>query len=136
MTAPAPTDTEAAGLHGTVFRLALPVLGEQLLIYCVGLVDTFLAGRLGTEATQAIGLAAYVSWLATLLFGLVAAGTTAIVSRAWGAGDRAGGNRAFNQSLPLAVLVGLAASLLFGQAPPLRAAVQNLPGDAAPVPVR
>lgn len=71
-----------------LFRLALPVLAEQLLAFCVGFYDVYLAGRLGKEETSAIGLAAYVSWLSYLLFGLIGSGTTAIVARLWGAGER------------------------------------------------
>lgn len=73
-------------LRRDLFRLALPVLAEQLLAFCVGFYDVYLAGLLGKEETSAIGLAAYVSWLAYLIFSLVGTGTVAIVSRSWGAG--------------------------------------------------
>lgn len=136
MQTPPPADPAAKSLHLTVFWLALPALGEQLLIYCVGLVDTFLAGRLGTEATQAIGLAAYVSWLAALLFSLIAAGMAPLVSRAWGANDREGGNRVFNQAIPLGVLMGVVGWLIIYSAAPLLADLQNLRGDNALIPVR
>lgn len=71
----------------TLLVLALPVLGEQLLNSFVGIYDTYLAGTISKEATGAIGLAAYVGWLASMLFGLIGTGTTALVSRFWGAGD-------------------------------------------------
>ena len=51
----------------TLLVLALPVLGEQLLNTFVGLFDTYLAGRISADATGAIGLAAYVGWLASMI---------------------------------------------------------------------
>ena len=68
-------------LRGTVFWLALPVLLEQFLSFLVGFYDTYLSGRIDSEATTAIGLAAYVGWLATMLFSLIGTGTTALVAR-------------------------------------------------------
>lgn len=69
-------------------RLAVPVLGEQLLTFTVGLYDVYLAGQLGAAETSAIGLAAYVGWMAALIFGLVRSGVGALVARSWGAGER------------------------------------------------
>ena len=67
--------------------LALPVLAEQMLNTFVGLFDTYLAGQIpGREvhATAAVGLAAYVGWLVSMLFMLVGTGTTALVARSVG----------------------------------------------------
>jgi putative MATE family efflux protein len=119
-----------------VFRLALPVLAEQLLIYCVGLFDTFLAGRISTNATLAIGLSAYVGWLATLAFALVGAGTVALVARHWGARDYAAANRFFNQAVPLALMIGgVVCGLIFSIAPEL-ARLQNMSGETREIAVR
>ena len=74
--------------------LAGPVLCEQVLGFLVGLYDTWLSGRIegiSEVATGAVGLAAYVGWLASMLFGLVATGTTALVARHRGAGRAGGG---------------------------------------------
>ena len=124
------------GLRGEILLLALPVLGEQLLIYCVGLFDTFLAGRISTEATSAIGVAAYVSWLGSLLFSLVAIGTTALVARHWGARDFLGANRFFNQSLPLAAAVGVVTAALIWSVAPLIAYLQDMEGETFRIVVR
>ena len=94
-------------LSRTVFLLALPVLAEQMLGYGVSLFDTWLSGRLGAGVTGAVGLAAYVAWLAQMLFGLVAVGTTAIVARHWGAGEFDAANGVANRSLSLAAAAGL-----------------------------
>lgn len=98
-------------LRRTLLHLALPVLLEQFLSFCVGLYDTILAGHLPPDisrvATGAVGVGAYVGWLASLLFSFVATGTTALVARARGAGDTADANRVLNRSFVLAVLLGL-----------------------------
>lgn len=113
-----------------LFWLALPVLGEQLLVLGVGQFDTFLAGQISKTATAAVGVAAYVGWAATLLFSLVGTGTTALVARAWGAHDRASGNHLFNQSVPLAVTIGLLALGLIWNGAPALATFQNQNGAA------
>jgi MATE family, multidrug efflux pump len=94
-------------LRKTVFFLALPVLAEQFLSFCVGFYDTYLSGRISSEATSAIGLAAYVGWFAALIFGLIGSGTTALISRAYGSGDSEQVNRVMNQSLFMAVILGM-----------------------------
>lgn len=73
-------------LSAELRRLALPVLLEQALSFGVGSFDVFLAGYLGAAETSAIGLAAYVGWLTSLIFGLVRIGVQALVARRWGAG--------------------------------------------------
>ncbi|MDB5384565.1 MAG: mdtK 2 [Planctomycetaceae bacterium] len=117
-------------LSQQLFWLALPVLGEQLLILGVGQFDTFLAGQIDKTATAAVGVAAYVGWAATLMFSLVGTGTSALVARAWGGGDRASGNRIFNQAVPLAMITGLLALGLIWNGAPILATVQNQSGEA------
>ena len=89
--------------------LAWPVLCEQVLGFLVGLYDTWLSGHIdgiSEVATGAVGLAAYVGWLASMLFALVATGTTALVARHRGAGETAAANRIMNRSLALAAVAG------------------------------
>ncbi|MGE3315333.1 MAG: MATE family efflux transporter [Planctomycetaceae bacterium] len=105
-------------LRGTLFYLALPVLMEQFLSFFVGFFDTYLSGRISAEATNAVGLGAYVGWLAGMLFGLVGTGTTALVARHWGAGEFHDANRVMNRSIVLSVVMGLFVFfLVFGAAP-------------------
>ncbi len=94
----------------TILFLALPVLAEQFLNFLVGFVDTFLSGRISMAATSAIGAAAYVNWLAELIFSLVATGTTALVARHWGAGQRDSASQIATSSISLALGMGVAAA--------------------------
>lgn len=105
-------DVLAGPLRPTVFWLALPVLIEQFLNFCVGTWDMWLAGHLPqpgltAPATTAVGMGSYVGWLAFMLFSLVAAGTTALVARAWGAGRFDEANVIANRSLALGGVAGL-----------------------------
>lgn len=102
-----------------VFWLALPVLGEQSLQMLVGLVDTFLAGTVGKEATAAVGLASQVSWLANMMFGAIGAGATALVARHVGMGQRGQANHFSNQALSVAIIMGLVAYALISTSAPL-----------------
>lgn len=114
---PVPTSLTTGNIRRTVFLLALPVLGEQLLTAAVGIFDTFLAGRISANATSAVGVAAYVGWLASLCFMFVSTGTTALVSRFAGAGEHDDADHIANQSLGLGLILGVVvASTLFALA--------------------
>ncbi len=123
-------------LRQTLFWLALPVFGEQLLNSGVAFVDTYLAGRISADATSAIGLAAYVDWLASMLFALVGTGTTALVARSIGSKKPKEANRFANQSITLSVITGVAVSLLLFMLAPAFARLQNMDGEAYEIAVR
>jgi MATE family multidrug resistance protein len=106
-------------LRQTVFWMALPAVGEQLLNTLVGLVDTFLTGhldptvaaRLGYDpatALASVGLGNLVVWISTVLFMAVATGATAIVARRVGEGDEEAAASALRQTMILTAVVGAA----------------------------
>ena len=129
-------DVVGGNVGTTLLVLALPVLGEQLLNSFVGIYDTYLAGTISKEATGAIGLAAYVGWLASMLFGLIGTGTTALVSRFWGAGNYEDANRVANRSVSLAVVIGVVCYTLIYSLAPTFASLQNMRGEAYDIVVR
>ena len=102
-----------------VLSLGWPVLVQQLLIFAVMLSDALLAGRFppgqgpgGRVASQAAQTTAtYLAWFISCYAVLVSVGSTALVARFIGAGDRAAAIRVTNQSLLLAVFLGLAGSV-------------------------
>jgi putative MATE family efflux protein len=120
----------SGSIRRTVFILALPVLGEQALNTLVGLVDTFLSGRISVDATAAVGLASYVGWLMAMLFMLVGTGTTALVARAIGAGEPRSANEVANQSFTLASINGLIGAAAIYALAPAFAVWQNMQGEA------
>src|SRR5258708_36125178 len=128
---PAPGD-----LRRRVLTLAIPALGEQFPNFCVTLFDTYLAGQVSPGEhgvgvyTTTVGIAAYISWLATLIFSLVGTGTTALVARARGGGDFERANRFANRSLTLAGGLGLVVYALLTILAPLYAEMQQMPGES------
>ena len=122
----------SGSLRRTVLLLAWPVLCEQVLGFLVGLYDTWLSGHIegiSEVATGAVGLAAYVGWLASMLFALVATGTTALVARHRGAGETAIANRIMNRSLALAGLAGGGVFTLIYLAAPWMVQLLGMTGD-------
>lgn len=100
-----------------VLTLAWPVLAQQVLILSVTLFDAYLAGhveppsgthRLAFQAAQTT--AHYLTWTISSYTVLVGAGSTALVARFVGAGDRATALQVTNQSVLLAVILGLLGS--------------------------
>jgi putative MATE family efflux protein len=100
-----------------VLGLAWPTLLQQLLILTVSLSDRLLAGRYQTLdqedqlATQAAQTTAnYLAWFISSYTVLVSVGSTALVARFVGAGDHRRAVHVTNQSLLLAVVLGLLGS--------------------------
>jgi putative MATE family efflux protein len=98
--------------------LAWPVLAQQFLILIVGLSDRFLAGHFHPpEETQQVSYQAaqttaqYLAWLITCYTVLVSVGSTALVARFIGAGNRSLAIQVTHQSLLLAVVFGLLGSM-------------------------
>jgi multidrug resistance protein, MATE family len=120
-----PRSPVAGNLRLALLWLALPVMAEQFLVYLVEFYDTYLAGQLprAAEVVSAIGIAGYVGWLASLLFGLVGAGTTALVARHWGANEPDDANRVTNRSIALAIVMGLLVAATIAAVAPLLAGV-------------
>lgn len=102
-----PRSLPAGPVAWQVLTLALPMLGEQVLSFLVGVVDTYLAGTISKEATVAVGTAAYLGWFVNLAFTMVGVGAAALVSRSFGANDPGTANRGLNQAMWLAALLGL-----------------------------
>ena len=123
-----------APLGRAVFWLALPVLVQQFLAFCVGFFDIWLSGQLpagaNTDATVAVGFGAYVGWLAGMVFGLVGVGTSALVSRLCGEGNFTDANRVANRSIALAAVMGCLFFIIMQPAAPILVQLLNFGGNA------
>ncbi|MBO0699406.1 MAG: MATE family efflux transporter [Zavarzinella sp.] len=126
-----------------VVRLAWPVLIQQLLILSVGLYDQFLAGNnapadpakhIGYQAAQTT--ANYIAWFISSSTTVVSVGATALVARAVGAGDRNLAVRATNQSILLAIVIGVLCTPLILMLLPWGVGALGLHGDTAESAVR
>ncbi len=90
-----------------LFILGLPIAAENFLHIFVGLTDTYLANQLDNAAGAAVGATAYVLWFLGLMTGSIGTGSTAVISRAYGARDRSTARAAVGQSFLLAAAVGV-----------------------------
>jgi len=92
-----------------ILALAVPALGTLAADPLVSLVDTAFVGRLGVVPLAALGVNASIFSLAFLVFNFLAYGTTPMVARAVGAGDRDRAGRLAVEALTLAVVAGFVA---------------------------
>ena len=102
-----------------VLFLAWPVLLQQLLLMTVGLYDQYLAGNyppddpaLHVPYQAAQTTAIYLAWFVSSCSALVSVGSTALVARFIGAGEKKNAIHAANQSILLAIVFGLAATII------------------------
>jgi MATE family multidrug resistance protein len=101
-----------------IWTMSWPLLLTTIANSFIGLVDVYVARTLGSDTQAAVGLAEHVLFLFLLFILSVGVGTTAIVSRAFGAGDREDMIRATGQSFALSIVLGLlmaATATLLGQ---------------------
>jgi putative MATE family efflux protein len=97
-----------------VLGLAWPVLIQQFLILSVGLYDQFLAGNnqptdrsLHVAYQAAQTTANYIAWFISSCTAIVSVGGTALVARLIGGNEPEAAKRVLNQSVLLAILVGV-----------------------------
>src|SRR5690606_28383036 len=93
-----------------ILALAVPALGALAADPLVSLVDTAYVGRLGVVPLAALGVNVSIFGLAFLVFNFLAYGTTPMVARAVGSGDRVRAGRLAVEALTLAVVAGAMAT--------------------------
>ncbi len=110
-------------LWAAIWIVALPVLLQQTMQACVGLVDSMLAGRLpdeiAMEALDAISVGSYVTWFILIAMTGLGIGGQAIIARDMGAGNLLDARRALGQAVMLSMAWGVVvgAAMWFGVGP-------------------
>lgn len=100
----------ARGIPG-IWQLAWPSILANLLHALVGIVDIKIVGSLGAPAVAAVTTGNRIFFILQALLMAVTAGTTALVARAWGGGDRAEAARVTHASLWLCLGVAAVATV-------------------------
>lgn len=114
-----------------VLRLALPIIGENMLQTLVGLVDTLFVAHLGAAAIAGVGVALEVVFFMIAILSSVAIGGTILVSQAIGAGQQAEANDRARQTVLWGAIVAIPLSIIgFVGSPWLVAAFQTAPDVA------
>ena len=80
---------EGWALLGMIWALAWPTMLEQLMSTAVQYVDAAMVGRLGAQATAAVGATTTVSWLIGSTVSALGIGFLSFIAQAYGADDRA-----------------------------------------------
>lgn len=99
-------------MYGSAFRIAWPATLEGLLLSIISSVDTVMVKSVDKYAIASINLTSQPRMILLILAQALCVGTTALVSRRKGEGDRAGANSVLTQSMMLITGVGLVISLL------------------------
>jgi putative MATE family efflux protein len=94
-----------------IWELAWPAILNNLLHALVGLVGIKIVGALGASAVAAVTTGNRVFFVLQALLMAVTAGTTALVARAWGAGDRDEAERVNRVSMWVCLGISLAVTL-------------------------
>jgi putative MATE family efflux protein len=105
-------DAQSRLILARTWALAWPVVLEQALAMVGQVVDMAMLGRLGKEAVAAVGLSMQPFRLIQATFMGLSVGTTALVARATGAGNREEAGQVAGQSIIIALLFGLAISII------------------------
>ena len=100
------------GIDRRIMALAIPALGALAADPLVSIVDTAFVGRLGVVPLAALGVNTAVFSLAFVVFNFLAYGTTPLVARAVGRGDREAAGALAIHALTLAVIAGVGALVL------------------------
>ena len=102
---------DESNLIRSVFRLAWPVVVQQVSFSMVQLVDTALVGHLGEDALAGVRLGGQLFWFSQSGMIAVGVGSTAIIARNVGAGDAHLASRTLQNAILMALLWGLLVGL-------------------------
>ena len=102
------------GFYKRLWKLALPLILQNLITTSLGFVDTFMVGLLGNQELSAVTAAnTPIFLIQVIVFGLMS-GLTVLVSQYWGRGDTESINRCMGVALYAGVSVaGVMAAVLF-----------------------
>lgn len=101
-----------AGARPGIWELALPSILGNLSYTVVGMVQTKFIAELGAEGLAAVGAGQRIFFAMQAILMAVSAGTTALVARAWGAGDYREASRVTMASLALGGVLALGMGIL------------------------
>ena len=101
------TQEAPAGPMLGIWELAWPAIANNVLHSMVGLVGIKIVGSLGASAIAAVTVGNRIFFVLQALLMAITAGTTALVARSWGAGDRDEAERVHRASMWLCLAISL-----------------------------
>mgnify|MGYP002512435371 CR=1 FL=1 len=100
------------GMLSVILGLAWPTMLEQLLQTAVQYIDAAMVGRLGAEATAAVGVTTTVSWLLNGTVMALGVGFLFFIAREYGAGNKKRAAQASSQAVLVALVSGTVFTIL------------------------
>jgi putative MATE family efflux protein len=95
-----------------VLKLAIPIIGENILQTLVGVVDTVFVAALGSAALAGVGVALEVVFFAIAILSSVSIGGTILVSQAIGARSQESANQLARQTVIWGFVLAVPLSIL------------------------
>ena len=105
---------ESVSLNRRVLMLAWPVMVENLLQTMLGIVDTAMISRLGSDAIAGVGSAIQMVFLINSLFSAISVGTTVLVARYIGARKPEDASHVLKQSILLSFIMSTLVAIIGG----------------------
>jgi Na+-driven multidrug efflux pump len=99
-------------MWAAIWHMSWPLLLNMVTISLASFVDVWVAGKLGPDAQAAIGIGGQIWFLMVILAVALSAGTTALVSRYWGAKDYDQAIEACRQSLLVSLIFGIGSTIV------------------------
>ena len=127
-------DVSGTRISRTILRLAWPVVVERLSISILSGVDAALVGRyVGADGLAAVGIGALMFWIPLSGALAIDVGSTAVIARDIGAGDRSRVQIGFHTAIVAAIIWGLACTVLVFAFAPAIMRVMGAEPDVVPL---
>lgn len=97
----------SGSLRKAIWLLSWPLLVRMAAVSIASFTDVWIAGKLGSNTQAAIGICAQVWFFLLMITVALSAGTTAMVSRYWGAKDYENAVETARHSIAFACLFGI-----------------------------
>ena len=118
MSIPLHEDLSAKQMRRIIYSLAFPIVGTNLLLRGVGIVDTAMVGHISAQAQAAVGMSQWIIGFMMAMVQGVNVGGVVSVARHTGAGDDEGriaaADTAFWMGIGAALLIAVASLLFVG----------------------
>ncbi|MBX9669765.1 MAG: MATE family efflux transporter [Candidatus Obscuribacterales bacterium] len=95
-----------------IWHMAWPLLLQMSSVSIASFCDVWVAGKLGSDTQAAIGICGQIWFFMILMTVALSSGTTALVSRYWGARNMDMAQKAANQSMVFGFIFGICSALL------------------------
>lgn len=92
--------------------IGIPIAGQNLITYAVGMMDTLMLGQMGETELSASALAGQLSFVFMIMIFGTASGANVLLSQYWGKGDTVSVKRVFALATQMAALFSVIFTLL------------------------